>query len=287
MTKRLLITASLDSSQSPQVLLVNTDIVTEIESQLGKFGIRVFIRNFDGSSSHKSNSLYNLGDDKYLNNEKFVTNSLTDIELQPNLRLVIDFTPRLKIKGTKLVFGNTLEVPIRDYVPMTLISAGLKVFNWCVNSALKADIYADRPYIYGFALNGFSRINAQSIHSQELNKNVDDSSENLGTLHNDQIKIPEKSEQRKDFFNVFEHCDKFLFDPAYKYRFTFETNLLYMGDSRYSVCLPSVMGRTFNLDVTKYSNESLNNFNWIVGLNPEVEDQGLRLNFALVNEEDQ
>lgn len=62
-----------------------------------------------------------------------------------------------------------------------------------------------------------------------------------------------------------------------------------MSDSKYAVLIPTFGSKTFDIDVLKYANETLNNFNWIIKVDGYegvgYGETGLVLNFALADEE--
>lgn len=287
MTKRLLITALLDQDTNAVVIPVNSDTTTHIQSILGDFGIRVFIRDFDGSEPHRANSLLNVCDSHYLDGNPVNSKSDAGNAEMPNLRLVFEFNPKSKIEGPALSFGNNLEVPVKDYIPASLISTGLKFFNWFVTSKLQSDIYADTPYIYGSALNGFTFIKAIPISQHDKPEPFGYIQEDMSPVSADGASIPIKAEDRKAFFSSSDNCKSFSFEPEFEYKFLFETNLLKLGNSNYSICIPVIGGKSFELDVGKYSNEKLSSFNWVLGRDASSPDtlRGLRINFALVNED--
>ena len=283
--KRLFIKASNNYDSNFQIVPVNTNQPLEIQSDIGVFKLLVNIKLFDGSQPHLSNSLYNQEDKTFLNGEQIDFNQAPKDEgKEPNLRIKIEFTPKENIKGGDLIFGNDFTYPIKDYVPTTLMNTGLKLFNWFINDTVKGDVYNEKPFLYGPALNSFSYIglnqpkppgihNAKS-HPMDYNEDFKDIVE----------KPPKTSNERKRRFNTNVKCNDFTFHKGQKYYLYFDTDFLKLADSKYMVSIPR-----FDFDVSKYANDTLNNFNWVikeggyegVGLGK----LGLIINFALKTEE--
>lgn len=285
LTKRLLIRASNCYDSDGSVLPVNTGEPVEITSLIGKFSVSVFIRNFDGSEPHRLNSLYNVGDSKFIDGQEFSNFKNDSIGDIPNLRIVIKFTPSQPVKGSDLLFGNDCTTSIKEYVPTTLLATGLKFFTWFINLTMKGDVYSQSPYLYAPALNSFSRItllNGLAIGSPSADENLNDNNDNA-------LQIPKQSKERIKFFCKIKNCEDFVFNDASDYNFSFDTNFLRMADSNYHVAIPTYGNRTFDINVLRYANENLNNFNWVMKYQGDDGIQsgttGLVLNFSLRDEE--
>lgn len=292
MTKRLLIKASNNYNDGFQVVPVNTLIPIKIESEIGTFELIINIKNFDGSQKHKGNSLYNSGDRKYLNGESFTAAKETETN-ESNLSFEVSFRPKFVIGGSDFIFGNDFTTPIKDHVPVTLLTAGLKFFNWFINSTVKGDIYSDKPYLYGPILNSCTYLGINDSIPFKYSK-TDTSKkklpENLNSNFDNILKIPKLSLDRKKFFNKLSNCENFTFLETNSYKLKFDTNFIKLRDSQYSVSLPTYNNNTFDINVSNYANEHLNNFNWVIkyggydGLNSGT--IGLVVNFSLIDEED-
>ncbi|KAI5966779.1 uncharacterized protein KGF55_000188 [Candida pseudojiufengensis] len=283
--KRLFIKASNNYDSDFQIVPINTNQPLEIKSDIGVFKLLINLKKFDGSQPHLSNSLYNQGDKTFLNGEKldFNEKELKEDGPEPNLRINIEFTPKEDIKGGDLVFGNDFTYSIKDYVPTTLLSTGLKLFNWFINDTVKGDIYNAKPYLYGLALNSFSYIGI----NQKPKEVVDTNAKPMNFKENIDKVIengPTTSSERKKFFNTKEKCDQFTFKSGTNYDFQFDTDFLKLSDSKYLVSIPR-----FDIDVSKYANDTLNNVNWVIkkdgfdGVGSGT--LGLIINFALRTEE--
>ncbi|CUM64071.1 uncharacterized protein PRCAT00001660001 [Priceomyces carsonii] len=303
-TKRLVIKASNSYEENFRVVPVNTNYPLEIESDIGVFSLVVGIKNFDGSKPHLNNSLKNVGDKTYLNGDSYDPGNVYPEEEQPNLRLKVHFRPKYPIKGSELIFGNDFTVPIRDYVPTSLLATGLKFFNWFINNTVKGDVYNDKPYLYGLALNSFSYVSIdnvflesdsdepKTVEKRDKGAKITDTTnfaENLNRNIDNILKIPETSIARKRFFTSLSNCENFVFNENSNYVFQFDTNFLKLANSDYCVSIPTFGNRTFDINVLSYANEKLNNFNWIIkqgGYEGVGHGKlGLTVNFALLDED--
>lgn len=305
--KRLVIrvSSSYDLSNS-QIVPINTNKPIDIESDIGVFSLVINIKDFDGAKPHISNSCYNLRDGKYLNGEPCEKKETINVDhFNPNLRFNINFKPKYPIKGSDLIFGNDFLVPIRNQIPTTLLSTGLKFFTWFINKTVRGDVYSDKPFIYGLALNSFSFLSINNDHAKSIleqnettlaGKSSDESTDRLNLTENlnenidNILKIPTKSLDRKKFFTTLSNCDDFVFNESTSYIFQFDTNYLKLADSKYAVSIPTYGNKTFDINVSSYANEELDNFNWTIkqgGIDAVgLGKIGLIINFALLNESD-
>ncbi|GEQ71702.1 hypothetical protein JCM33374_g5388 [Metschnikowia sp. JCM 33374] len=281
--KKLLI--SVGSIQSQDLTVpVNTGNFVDISTDIGVFSVSVFIRNFDGSNKHLNNSLYNVVDKTYLNGISVQESSLTSYSELPNLRILINFKPKSDLNGSELFFGNECSIPVKDYVPTTLLSTGLRFFKWFLNPTIESDLYGDRPYIYGLALNSFSKLGIANSSVPEFVKNEE---ENI--TWESKPPGPTLSLERRKFFCNVENSKKFRYDKSLKYYMMFDTNFLKLGDSNYNVSIPAIGKQTFDVNVLRFANEKLDNINWVIKKsdngNLTEGSYGLVLNFRLVEEE--
>ncbi|KAI3405665.1 hypothetical protein KGF56_001683 [Candida oxycetoniae] len=287
--KRLFIKASDNYDSNFQIVPVNTNQPLEISSQIGLFRLFINIKSFDGSKQHLSNSLYNEDDKQYLNGEKIDFNqsskSKDPDEPTPNLRISVEFTPSENIPGGELNFGNDFTYPIREYVPTTLLNTGLKLFNWFINDTVKGDIYSEKPFLYGLALNSFSYIGINKFYPPGIVNKKSHPMNYIENLNQELETVPKDSNGRKKFFNTREKCNQFTFKKDTNYDFRFDTDFLKLADSKYLVSIPK-----FDLDVSRYANDTLNNVNWVIkqnGFDGVGQGKlGLIINFALEIEED-
>lgn len=277
LVKRLLITASDSYNTNKQILPINSGEKVSIDSKIGKFDIIVNMKNFDGSKPHLSNSFYNANSSKCLMNDTIRIRN----EDALNLQIQIVFTPSHDITASDLVFGVDIPTPVKEIIPVHLLSTGLKFFTWFINGNIKADIYSNHPFLYGLAINIFDHMNLGSKRQklENLNETVD-----LDTsLH-----IPTKPNARKKYFLDKNRCNKFVYRQKQPYFMEFDTNLVKMLDSKYAIAIRTFGNKTFDIDVSKYANEKLNNFNWVLkcgGMDGvENGELGLILNFALLEE---
>lgn len=286
LTKKLHIKVSTLYDGSYTTLPVNTGEFILLSSEIGDFLISVFIRNFDGSQPHINNSVRNVGDSTFLNGENFEPASLIKNNDCPNLRILVKFKPKYSIIGSDLLFGNDCTSSIKEYVPTTLLATGLKFFSWFINPTIKGDIMSETPFLYAPALNSFSkigRLNEASSIPMILSENTENLSYTPAELLN-----TKSSSERIKFYSKLLNCETFTFEEGVEYLFAFDTNFLRMGDSKYNVAIPTYGERTFNIDVLRYANEELDNFNWIIKLKGfegvYSGTLGVVLNFSLLEE---
>lgn len=245
-----------------------------IKSDIGEFSVMIDIKNFDGSQPHKNNSTYNR------------TSPLLEQKAsnRPNLRILIEFTPAKDIPGEELIFGNDCEVSIKRNVPTSLISTGLYFFNWFLNPTITSDLYSDKPYLYGLALNSFTKLGLKSLLSLEdfLNGKNEKLPPSL------KADIPSNPAKRQKYFCNTEKCKEFVFEKEQTYFLMFDSSFISIGDSKYHVAIPTFRNKTIDIDVHRFSDETLNNFNWTVkqeGANGTCDGEfGLVINFALAVE---
>lgn len=288
MVKRLLIKASNNYENGFQIVPVNTGKPMEIATGIGVFTFVVNIKGFDGCEQHKNNSCYNPGDTKYLDgsNRGESGEEINTGSTQQNVGITMSFRPLSPIKGNELLFGNDLTRPIYEYVPARILDAGLKFFTFFINRSTKGDVYSNKPYLYSLALNTFSYTGILNSSKQETGRPVE---ENLCDNIDNVLDIPRDSGKRRAFFNDMSHCESFVFYNGKDYILEFKTSLMKMSDSNYAVSIPTFRQRTFDIDVSRYANEKLNNFNWVVkqggfeGVG--YGKNGLILNFSLVDED--
>lgn len=278
-TRKLSITIS-DSSTVHTALPVNTGNFVHVDNELGSFGVSVFIKNFDGASTHEENSLHNYMDEVFLNGKPFEA-SKSDQELSelPNLRLIVKFKPKEDIRGSEFLFGNDLDVPVKGHIPTSILATGLKFFKWFINPTIESDLYSCHPFIYGLALNSFTKIGV-NVSDTDFLTNAD---ENLLSV-TDILDIPKNSSQRINFFCNEEKARAFVFEKGVTYTMSFDTNYLRLGNSVYHIVIPMIGSKTLDIDVLKYADDSLNNIDWVIkrkSANKE-DDTSLRINFALM-----
>ncbi|OBA22917.1 DUF1769-domain-containing protein [Metschnikowia bicuspidata var. bicuspidata NRRL YB-4993] len=261
---------------------VNTGNPVEVSTELGTFSVSVFIRNFEGSSKHKSNSLYNAFDKKYLDGTHVQDQSSTQSEL-PNLRILVKYIPNSNINGSNLFFGNECPVSVKDYVPATLMSTGLRLFKWFLNPTIESDLYGESPFIYGLALNSFSKLGTADVSAADFIRNENDSLE-----WNEQVPPLASIHERRKYFCNVDHSKKFNFEKSKSYYMMFDTNFLKLGDSSYNVSIPAFGKKTFDVNILRFANDKLDNINWTIkqSVNSSLREgiYGLVLNFRLVEE---
>lgn len=286
--KRLLIEAS--SSYEAQFLTVpvNSTEVIVLQSDIGVCQLQIFIRDFEGSEPHRDNSKYNFADDA-ASNEDEDSKGRIQADTLPNLRILIKFNPARPMNGSDLVFGNESLTPIKDYVPVSLLSTGLKFFSWWLNPSVKGDLYNNMPFLFGLALNSFTKIYAEDHCMQKGDKlyPLDDDTENLGDVSS--LDIPDHCTARSKYFSDTAKAAEFIFDQDHDYTFQFDTNYVKLANSQYKLLIPTYGTKSLDIDVGGYANDKLNSFNWVLkefGLDGAKKGHiGLIIRFSLVDEE--
>lgn len=274
MPKRLFVRAAKSHNGQKTVVPVNSGEFIHVESDIGKFSVSIDIKNFYGCKHHDENSLHHRSDP--------ISMAHNEIEL-PNVRILTQFTPTKNIAGSDLLFGNDCEVSINGRVPISLISTGLRFFKWFVNPTINSELYGDLPYLYGLALNSFTKLGVESLI--DINQFLSQEEERLSTEED----IPTELTKRQKYFCQIEKCQDFNFEKNEKYFLLFDTNLIRICDSQYHVAIPTYRDNVIDLDVLRYADDKLNNFNWTIkegGTNGMYEGTfGLVVNFALVDED--
>ncbi|CAN3357696.1 hypothetical protein DICA3_C13542 [Diutina catenulata] len=284
-TKRLYIRASNNYKEKgdQQIVPINTNEPVVVESDLGKFELIINIASFDGSKPHLSNSCRSQGDKKYLNGDERGADANLVKRSDKYVSFEVFFTPNEDISGTELLFGNDIDVPVSKWIPTSLLNTGLKLFTWFINKTVKGDASGDHPFIYGMAINSFLYIH-ECDEGEHPEKKPIDSKENLGEG------IPTKPSDRVSYFLKPANCAKFTWQKGKRYQLHFDSDFIKMADSKYAISLPTFAGKSFDINVSNYANETLNNFNWVIkkGGQTKVGEgvPGLIVNFALLDEED-
>lgn len=147
---------------SHQVVAVNSEIPTSIQSPVCSASISVRIQNYHGIQTPTSD--YSLTGAKYFTGLPHGSPSTSSYFSHPphthdQYSIGFSFVPHRSINGKSLVFGNDFEHPIRDRIPPGF-NAAFRIVKWAIDPGLDGDVYADKPYLYGNAL---SSINVLSV----------------------------------------------------------------------------------------------------------------------------
>lgn len=274
MPKKLFIQVSSSHNDQPRTVPINSGTFVELDSEIGLFSVSIDIKNFDKSSPHKDNSFYN----RSTGSDSDATSTTTE----PNLRIFVKFKPSETIPGSELLFGNDCGIQISDNIPTSLISTGLHFFKWFINPTINCDMYSQAPYIYGLALNSFTKMGKASLIDED--QFISQDLEKLSTNE----EIPSEPGARQKFYCQGKNFNNFSYDKGETYYFLFDTVLIKLGDSIYHVSIPTFGSRTFDIDVLKYADDKVNNFNWTIkkgGLDDAYAGEfGLLVNFSLLEE---
>ncbi|ODQ82229.1 hypothetical protein BABINDRAFT_5228 [Babjeviella inositovora NRRL Y-12698] len=252
--KRLRISAASSyESDAYEFIPVNSNKPVVFVTQIGRFEVFVNIRHFQGMPEHDNGSVYNKAD---LSEE--------EIAKQPNLEIIVHFTPSAPLSGDQLLFGNDFTYSIKPYIPTTLLTAGLKFFSWFIDASTQGDVTSDKPYIYGSALSSFNKIDYADINKETKTTGSRIDTENLHELSTHDLKIPEAPSKRSKFFAQQKHQAHFSYEKDMTYEFEFNTNFIKLQDSQFAVSIPMYGSRTFDVNVLDYLNDTFNNVNFVV-----------------------
>ncbi|KAK9475938.1 hypothetical protein V1514DRAFT_338447 [Lipomyces japonicus] len=145
-----------------------------------------------------------------------------------------------------VLFGNDFDRPIRDKLPYGF-GIGYKIFNYVVDPSANGDFYAEKPYLYGYAVtstNAMALAGNATKSDPYLRENVS------GINPNDGINeiIPTAAAERRSFFLHAQNRQKFWFESGVEYKFDFSTKYIDMGGNKdYSIKMPG-----YSLNVIKY-----------------------------------
>ncbi|KFY33577.1 hypothetical protein V494_07496 [Pseudogymnoascus sp. VKM F-4513 (FW-928)] len=136
------------------------------------------------------------------------------------------FTPSEAIPGDDLVFGNDFDHPIRDRLPPAFGSA-FKIVKWAVDPGLEADVYADKPWLFGKFLSSIDKLwlgskNGESAGPKKGGENFDDKIGILveeggaadGLAYRKEKGIPDTAAARKKHFLVEGNRKGFEFEAG-------------------------------------------------------------------------
>lgn len=258
--RSLRISASNNYDTNFQIVQVNSESAPlVIESDIAEIELFIRIKDFKGSVEHKSNAP---------NCSYFDNNVDSNISIQVNLIPKID-----NLKGDELIFGNDFSYPIKDYLPYGT-SAALKIFQKYVDQSVEADLYAEKPYLYGKALSSFNLINDDEAVYTPNNLIVEDSFNGLGLT----------STERQKYYQAPENLKQFTFKQNALYKFDFFSGLLSLKNSNFNISLPG----GFEINLSNYLNENFNSVRYVLkrkvsdSLSVEEGEPILVINFEIV-----
>ncbi|TID26555.1 hypothetical protein E2P81_ATG01025 [Venturia nashicola] len=225
-----------------QYLPVNSEVPTAFENEFMTTKLKVRIRGYNGlprtSSSHSpyfdhpmhSRDQYSIG---------------------------FSFVPKKDLDAVHAAWGNDFDHPVRDRLPPGFNYA-LEIVKKVIDPAMEVDAYADKPWLWSPALDGFFKLRIGEKLSPEEQRNIPHSAESepleegadgSGKQIREASGMPDNSEKRRKYFMNEENRAKFG---------VFEKDRLYHADffnpfidfNKFALKLPG-----FSLKVMKYIND--------------------------------
>jgi hypothetical protein len=96
--------------------------------------------------------------------------------------IAFTFTPKRKITGQDLVFGNDFDHPIRDRLP-PLFDKALGLVKYWIDPGLDGDVLSDEPYLYGPLLSSINifRVGGKGEDGKKVEEGADKVKSNDGS----------------------------------------------------------------------------------------------------------
>lgn len=154
-----------------------------------------------------------------------------------------------------LLFGNDFDRPIRDHLPYGF-SFAYKIFNYTIDPSATGDVYADKPFLFGYAA---SSINVMSTTHETVNEHpfLKEDTLAIGPIKNTAVDrdddesdvIPSSSAERMKYFLNEDHRQRYAFRANETYKFDFHNAYLDMNSNGkgFSLKLPG-----YNMSIMKY-----------------------------------
>ncbi|KAK9252475.1 DUF1769-domain-containing protein [Lipomyces tetrasporus] len=208
---------------------VNTDVPVEIISSSSWSSIVVRIQNFKGlpDSSPKTNAYFGYKDHR---------RDLNSISFKIKFNEDTSFDD--------VLFGNDFDRPIRDSLPYGF-GIAYKIFHYAVDPSATGDVYADKPYLYGYAVTSINVIAVAKPNKEKLPFVKEDLSAVM-PIEGQNANIPASSAERRKFFMQHENRKKFVFKAGQTYEFDFFNPYIEMG-REFALRLPG-----YSLGIMKY-----------------------------------
>ncbi|KAK9464403.1 hypothetical protein V1512DRAFT_268371 [Lipomyces arxii] len=203
---------------------VNTDTPIEIDSAGAHSSILVRIQNFAGypDGSPRTNAYFGYKEHEY-----------------DMYAIRFDVTFKADTSFDDVLFGNDFDRPIRDHLPYGFGMA-YKIFNYAIDPSATGDVYADKPYLYGYAVTSINTI-SQDEETEFLKEDMT----KIIPVEGD-LKIPPIPAGRRKFFLHDPNRTKFVFKAGETYKFDFFNPYIDMGHE-FALKLPG-----YNLGIMKY-----------------------------------
>ncbi|KAK9462750.1 uncharacterized protein V1516DRAFT_671032 [Lipomyces oligophaga] len=221
MAYRLVVSAAGSYDQElKQPVSVNSDQPTVIETDLATISLLVRIQHYRGPESDESPESSN-----YFSH----TNHLKDLY---SIAFAVEFKEDYSFDD--VLFGNDFDQPIRDSLPYGS-SLAMKIFRYAVDPSADGDIYADKPYLYGYAV---TSVNTISLDPDAFgDPEMLEDTHSAHSANDDATSIPESSSDRSIYFQSESNRKSFTFKANTKYCFDFFNAYLDLSNG-FAVKLP-------------------------------------------------
>lgn len=225
-----------------QYVAVNSETPTAFENEYMTTKLKVRIRGYNGlprtSTSHSpyfdhpmhSKDQYSIG---------------------------FSFVPKKDLDAVHAAWGNDFDHPVRDRLPPGFNYA-LEIVKKVIDPAMEVDAYADEPWLWSPALDGFFKLRIGDKLSPEEQKDIPHSAESSpleegadgsGKQIREASGMPDNSEKRRKYFMTEENRAKFgVFEKDRLYHADFFNP--YIDFNKFALRLPG-----FSLKVMKYIND--------------------------------
>ncbi|KAK9360642.1 hypothetical protein V1504DRAFT_422908 [Lipomyces starkeyi] len=212
-----------------RAVYVNTDTPVDVISPSSESSIVVRIQNFSGlpDGCPKTNAYFGY-------NEHFRDLYSISFKIKFNEETSFD----------DVLFGNDFDYPIRDNLPYGF-GLAYKIFNYAIDPSATGDVYADKPYLYGYAVTSINAITVVKPN-EEMQPFVNEDMSAIAPSEEQDVSIPPSAAKRRKFFLKQENRKKFVFKAGETYLFDFFNPYIEMGQE-FALRLPG-----YTLGIMKY-----------------------------------
>ncbi|KAK9472678.1 uncharacterized protein V1510DRAFT_416602 [Dipodascopsis tothii] len=161
-----------------------------------------------------------------------------DAHAGDRLSIGFDVTFAADVGFDDLVFGNDFDRPVRDSLPYGF-GVAFGIFNRLIDPSATGDLYADKPYLYGYAVTSVNTIAVGAAGDGPVGAEA----EGLGASLGDGV--PATPAERRKYFLDATHRQGHVFRAGQTYRFDFFNP--YLDMSELVLRLPG-----YSLGVAKY-----------------------------------
>lgn len=225
-----------------QYVPVNSEIPTAFENEFMTTKLKVRIRGYTGlpraSTSHSP----------YFDHP---------MHTRDQYSIGCSFVPKKDLDAIHAAWGNDFDHPVRDRLPPGFNYA-LGIVKKVIDPAMEVDAYADEPWLWSPALDGFFKLRIGEKLSPEEQKNIphfaeseplEEGADGSGKQIREASGMPDDSEKRRKYFMTEDNRAKFgVFEKGRLYHADFFNP--YIDFNKFALRLPG-----FSLKVMKYIND--------------------------------